>query len=106
MSTTGLSISEQRRARAIEAARAALDALAALGVEAVVTGSLARGGFGPWSDIDILVTACPRPLKYAIESVVEDAVAGLPFDVVYLDEIPAWKLPRFTAGVLRASELR
>jgi predicted nucleotidyltransferase len=97
---------ETRCARAVAGARAALAALDALGVEAVVTGSLARGGFGPYSDVDILVTAIPRALKYAIESMVEDAMPDLPFGVVYRNEVPAWKLARLTAGALRASELR
>lgn len=97
---------ERRRVQAISAAQAATEALAALNVCAVVTGSLARGNFGPHSDIDLLVTACPRHLKYAIEGVVEDALVGLPFDVVYLDELPQWKLARFTEGAVHASELR
>jgi len=37
---------------------------------------------------------------------VEDALGGLPFDVVYLDEIPAWKVARFTEGAVDASDLR
>jgi predicted nucleotidyltransferase len=90
----------------IAATRSAVAALAGLGVRALVTGSLARGGFGPASDVDLLVTACPRQLKYAIEGIVEDALGGIPFDVVYLDEVPAWKVSAFTQGAVDASELR
>ena len=97
---------EGRRVRAVAAAQAATAALAGLGVRAVVTGSLARGRFGPHSDVDLLVTACPRHLKYAIEGIVEDALAGMPFDVIYLDELPCWRLARFTEGAIHASELR
>lgn len=96
---------DDRRDRAISGARAAVCALAELGVTTLVTGSLARNRFGPHSDIDFLITSCPRHLKYAIEGVVEDALGGLPFDVVYLNELPAWKVARFTDGSVDASEL-
>ena len=94
------------RMRAVTAARAATAALAEVGVHAVVTGSLARGRFGAHSDIDLLVTSCPRRLKYAIEGLVEDVMAGVPFDLIYLDELTAAKLSRFTEGAVHASELR
>lgn len=105
---TGLaagSICERRR-RSILGARAAVAALGELGVSALVTGSLARGGFGPHSDVDLLVTRCPRSLKYAIEGVVEDSLGGLPFDVIYLDEVPEWRRGRFSAGAVDARDLR
>ncbi|MDB5401545.1 MAG: uncharacterized protein QOD93_3130 [Acetobacteraceae bacterium] len=98
--------SEQRRQRAIAAAREAVDALTALGVTVLVTGSLARGGFGEHSDIDFLITACPRHLKYTVEGIVEDSLCGVPFDVVYLDEIPEWKVPHFIEGAVDARHLR
>jgi predicted nucleotidyltransferase len=94
------------RRLAVAGAQAAIAALAELGVRAVVTGSLARGRFGMHSDVDLLVTFCPRHLKYAIEGSVEDALHGMPFDVVYLDELPSWKAVRFTEGAIDASELR
>ena len=97
---------EEYRRLAIMRARAAVSALALLGVRACVTGSLARGRFGIHSDIDFLVTSCPRSLKYAIEGIVEEALEGMPFEVIYLDEIPAWKVARFTEGAVDASELR
>jgi predicted nucleotidyltransferase len=94
------------RQTAIGSARSATQALAACGVTAMVIGSLAKGHFGPGSDIDFLITACPRHLKYAIEGIVEDALAGIPFDVVYLEEIPGWKVARFTEAAIDASDLR
>ena len=97
---------ELHRQRAIEAARGVADVLTGLGVTVLVTGSLARGGFGPHSDIDFLVTACPRHLKYAIEGIVEDSLDGVRFDVVYLDEIPDWKVPHFTRGAVDVRHLR
>jgi predicted nucleotidyltransferase len=95
-----------RRARAIEGAKTALSALQECGVTALVTGSLATGEFGPDSDVDLLVTRCPRHLKYAIEGIVEDCLPGLPFDVIYLDEIPARRLEQFTRRAVDAHSLR
>jgi predicted nucleotidyltransferase len=97
---------ETNHRRAVAAARSAADALSVLGVAVLVTGSLARGRFGPHSDIDFLVTSCPRDRKYAIEGIIEDRLDGFRFDVVYLDEIPAWKVPRFTNGAVDARDLR
>ena len=97
---------EDYRRRAVTLARAASSALTVLGVTVLVTGSLARGRFGPQSDIDFLVTSCPRHLKYAIEGVLEDILGGLRFDVIYLDEIPTWKVPRFTEYAVDARHLR
>lgn len=97
---------EERRLRAVAGAIAATQSLALLGVKVLVTGSLARGGFGTHSDVDFLVTECPRHLKYATEGVVEDELGGMRFDVVYLDEVQAWKLASFMRGAVHASELR
>jgi phage terminase large subunit-like protein len=41
----------------------------------------------------------------ATEGQVEDAMDGLPFHVIYLDELPAWKAPHFTAGTVHASDI-
>jgi predicted nucleotidyltransferase len=70
-------------------ARAALviERLGALGIEARVVGSLARGDFRLHSDVDFLILACPPELKYRIEALVEDLMEGLPFDCIYLDEV-------------------
>jgi predicted nucleotidyltransferase len=84
-----------RRARALAGARAAIEALRQLGVTAELIGSLADQRFDPTSDIDLLVTTCPRRLKYAIESIVEDCLPGFSFDVLYLDELPAARAARY-----------
>ena len=81
-------------------------ALAELGVDARMIGSLVSGRFGHHSDVDFLILDCPRHLKYGIEGVIEDCLAGLPFDVVYLDEIPAHKLARFVGEAVDARYLR
>lgn len=96
----------ERRGLAISRARQACAALAGMSVDARVIGSLASGRFEHSSDIDFLIVECPRHLKYEIEGVVEDCLGGLPFDVIYLDEIPAHKLVRFTEEAVDARYLR
>jgi predicted nucleotidyltransferase len=96
----------ERRRLAISRARNACAMLAGMGVTARVFGSLATGRFGLDSDIDFLVVECPRHLKYGIEGAVEDCLVGLPFDVVYLDEVPTWKRDRFTREAVDAGDLR
>ena len=76
-----------RAERARAGATAAISALSAKGVTARLVGSLANQDFGQTSDVDLLVTDCPRSLKYAIESIVEDCLPGFSFDVLYLDEL-------------------
>jgi predicted nucleotidyltransferase len=97
---------DDRHRRAITRARAAVDMMKEKGISALVIGSLAKGTFGPDSDIDFLLTACPRKYKYAIEAKVEDILGDLPFDVAYLDEIPADRVERFVSGAVDADALR
>ena len=73
---------------ATQAAALALERLSARGIEASLVGSLKNGRFGLHSDIDILVTKCPKHLVYTVEAELEDIMNGLPFDVVYLDLLP------------------
>jgi predicted nucleotidyltransferase len=97
---------EDYRGRAVMLAQTVTSTLTELGVTVLVTGSLARGCFGPHSDIDFLVTSCPRHLKYSIEGTLEDILGGVRFDIIYLDEIPSWKVPRFTEYAVDARHLR
>lgn len=76
-----------------------------MGVEARIFGSLAMGIFSSRSDVDFLVVSCPTELKYTIEGRVEDLMGDLPFDVVYLDEIPVSRRERFTRHAVEASRL-
>jgi predicted nucleotidyltransferase len=101
-----MSSSDDRRRRAIARTRAAVDMMKEKGISALVIGSLAKGTFGPDSDIDFLLTSCPRKYKYAIEAKVEDILGDLPFDVVYLEEIPSDRVERFTSGAIDAHALR
>lgn len=57
------------------------------GVSVMLTGSLARGDFNAHSDVDFLITRCPQEWKYRIESVVEDEMRGVAFDVIYEEEL-------------------
>lgn len=97
--------SASRRQRVIQLVRLAVDDLRSLGVEARIFGSLAAGSFGDRSDVDFLVVSCPSELKYTIEGRVEDRLGDLPFDVVYLDEIPPDRIERFTRHAVEASRL-
>lgn len=77
-----------KKTAATRAASRALERLSARGIEASLVGSLKSGGFGLHSDIDILVTKCPKDLVYTVEAELEDIMNGLTFDVVYLDLLP------------------
>jgi predicted nucleotidyltransferase len=94
-----------RQAGAMASARAAVSALRERGVVALITGSLAEGTFRAGSDIDLLVTQCPRALKYAIEGLVQDYLIGYPFDVIYLEEIPIAKRGSFLVKARDVSDL-
>jgi predicted nucleotidyltransferase len=80
--------------------------LAKRGVEARVIGSLARGDFLLHSDIDLLILRCPDELRYRIEGLVEDSLEGMPFDVVYLDEVAPDSRAAILSPSLDASDLR
>jgi predicted nucleotidyltransferase len=76
-----------RRALACRAAARALALLRARGIDCRLVGSLATGRFHRWSDVDILILRCRSEQRYAIEGDVEDVMEGLPFHVIYLDEV-------------------
>ena len=96
---------EERCRDALHRASLALDALAGLGIEARLVGSLARGGFARHSDIDILILACPPDWRYRLECVVEDDVGGFPFDVIYLDEVKPHRRERLIMEARDAPDL-
>ena len=75
-----------RRRIALARATRTLRLLRRMGVSAKVVGSLVDGRFSDTSDVDFLVSFCPRSLKYAIEGRVEDLMGEIPFDVVYREE--------------------
>jgi predicted nucleotidyltransferase len=96
---------QDRTARARQFAEVAVQRLEELGVEARIVGSLARGDFRGHSDIDILVLRCPPDRRYRIEGAVEEAAEGFPFDVIYLDEVPAPRRARLLGEARLASDL-
>jgi predicted nucleotidyltransferase len=93
-----------RRTAAARAIRV-LGMLRRRGVTAQVVGSLTSGRFTDWSDVDFLVTECPRHLKYTIEAAVEDIMLDIPFDVVYRDEAVDPILSRMESQALDARKL-
>jgi predicted nucleotidyltransferase len=95
-----------RRDRAIARARTVIEELARLGVTTQIIGSLAAGQFGLHSDVDFLIIDTPDFLRYAIEWRVEDIMGDIPFDVIYLDEVPDWKRGKFISMASDASQLR
>jgi predicted nucleotidyltransferase len=101
----GQSGSLSREQAAFSRAAAVLMALEERGVDAVVTGSLAARKFGPGSDVDFLVRACPKHLRYALEADVEDIMLDIPFDLVYRDELPVRILVRMEESVLELADL-
>lgn len=96
---------EIRERQARDRAAMVLQALKERDVDAVIFGSLASGKFYLDSDVDFLIRACPRQLKYRIELLVEDLMDDIPFDVVYRDEVPAQRLSRMEAATLELEEV-
>jgi predicted nucleotidyltransferase len=97
---------EARARRARAAAADALRLLAEHGVDARLVGSLARGDFRLHSDVDLLVLRCPAAPRYRIEGWVEEALGGLPFDPLYLDEVAPERRAALESEAVRASDLR
>jgi predicted nucleotidyltransferase len=99
----------RRRNRERVARLAAIEVLRRLssrGVRAGVFGSLATGRFDLHSDVDFIVTECPPRLRYRIETDVEERMHGIPFDVVYADEMREPWRSRALAELRDASALR
>lgn len=96
---------EARRLRAVRGAREVSEMLARRGVKARIIGSLSSGTFGQSSDVDFLILECPRGLKYSIEGMVEDKLNGLPFDVIYAEELAPHRLDRALKESIDASDL-
>jgi transcriptional regulator with XRE-family HTH domain len=74
-----------RRARALALAQATLRLLAARGIRARVVGSLAKGGFRADSDVDFLIEGRGRVPPRDVIGIIESAMKGFPFDVIFSD---------------------
>jgi len=76
------------------------------GVNAVIAGSWARGQATAASDIDFLIVSCPTPLKYKIESLIEDMLGSSRFDVIYRDDARPSVLRTLEANTLTLEQLK
>jgi predicted nucleotidyltransferase len=96
----------ERRTQALPRAVAALDALAALGVDAGVIGSLARDRMLDHSDIDFAILD-RGPLSFNdVLRAIDRTVQPLPFDAVFLDRVDPETRASFTRELRRAANLR
>jgi predicted nucleotidyltransferase len=59
-----------------------------------IFGSLLSGDFREHSDIDLAVSGLPREHIYKVESKIEEIVGGMHFDLVYLENAPAYLVKR------------
>ncbi len=75
---------EQVRARLIRALRDALPPAA----EAYLVGSLAWGGFGPHSDVDLVVRGVEQKCALHLERIAAE-IAAAELDLLDFDELPA-----------------
>ncbi|WP_349368138.1 nucleotidyltransferase domain-containing protein [Salinarimonas sp.] len=88
---------------------ARVDARADDTAEIAVIGSLARGGFGPHSDVDLLVRG---PVDTATRVRVEQTVAaamrgsGIPADIVCACDLTPERLKEFEHDLVEPSRLR
>jgi predicted nucleotidyltransferase len=95
----------ERLAVALPRAVAALEGLADLGYRAWVTGSLAKGTFGPDSDVDFVVDF-PVEATRMVFRTIEDVMDDIPFDLVPFRRIRQASLLRMMEGAVDAGELR
>jgi len=91
-----------------QAARAAEFALAQANVRALVVGSVAFGGAGPDSDLDVLVVSYPGRKWSEVTAIVADAVRrhGVRADVIFADTLPASVRRAMMKDAMRAGDLR
>jgi len=94
----------ERKLLATRLAVKALQDLEAIGLQAWVVGSLAKGRFSPFSDVDFVVN-CPREREYEAFRVIERAMDGLPFHMVPGGRILADALPLMMEGAADAPGL-
>ena len=67
-------------------------------------GSLAKGRFSPFSDVDFVVN-CPREREYDAFRTIEKAMDGFPFDMVPGGRIQDEALPFMMEGAIDAPGL-
>ncbi|MDA8308215.1 MAG: nucleotidyltransferase domain-containing protein [Deltaproteobacteria bacterium] len=86
---------EARRLLAMQKAEEACLYLCRLGAkESFIFGSLISGNFREHSDIDIAVFGLPEKYIYRVEARIEDILSGMQFDLVYMENAPAYLVER------------
>lgn len=92
----------ERAARRLQVAKpraqAAVRKLLEHGVKARIVGSLARGVFRQYSDVDLLIENRGKLDEATIEEVVREQMRDFPFDLLYADRLPEG-VKRHVAGV-------
>ncbi len=96
---------QKRKSIAVERALAALRALERSGARAWVVGSLAKGGFGLHSDVDLLVE-CNEEMESGLFKIVERAMRDFPFHLIPTCAIDDGKLSYFMKEAVDASGIR
>jgi len=62
--------------------------------ESFIFGSLLSEDFREHSDIDLAVSGLPRQQIYKVESKIEEILGGVDFDLIYLENAPAYLVKR------------
>lgn len=84
-----------RRDLTLRRANEVCEYLCSLGAKAVfLFGSALSDDFRDYSDIDFAVAGLPREHIYKVEAEIERMLAGMPFDLVYLETAPDYLVKR------------
>jgi predicted nucleotidyltransferase len=93
--TQDIERTQTKRALALKRAEEACLYLCDLGAkESFIFGSLLSEDFREHSDIDLAVSGLPREHIYKVESKIEEILGGMHFDLVYLEDAPAYLVTR------------
>jgi predicted nucleotidyltransferase len=85
----------QRRSLALRRADEVCRFLCSLGArEVFLFGSILTQDFREYSDIDFAVAGLPLEYAYRVEAQIEVILAGMPFDLVYLETAPPYLAAR------------
>ena len=85
----------KRRHIALKRADEVCGYICSLGAKEVfIFGSTLGDDFRDYSDIDFAVAGLPREHIYKVEAEIERILAGMPFDLVYLETAPDYLVQR------------
>ena len=99
---------ELRRAIAVARVAEITSDLKREGVEVAMIGSLATGNFRAHSDIDLLVrTGVDSSWRARVERIVANRLrgTGIPYDLVFADDLTAERLREFEHDLVQTSSL-